>query len=133
MVCLCSGKTDEELLCHSSLLSFFKSIPEFRKCFLFQFPCCLVGQSPLLVSIDLVFRIYDVFCDFNVCSASYFSCTLQVNSAATVLLALVVLCTVLAVKSTLFTNSERSVIEMNSLCSYFVLPEQSSWGSLSIE
>ena len=65
--------------------------------------------------------MHDVFCDFNVSFASHFSCTLQVNTVATVLLGLVVLFTTLAVKSLLFTNGKRSVSEMNRACSYFEL------------
>jgi len=53
--------------------------------------------------------------------ASHFSCTLQVNTVATVLLGLVVLFTILAVKSLLFTNGKGSVSEMNRACSYFEL------------
>jgi len=97
VVCFSSGKADKVLLCHSSFLSFFKS------------------------SSDLVVWINDVFCDLNVSFDSHFSCTLQVNTVATVLLGLVVLFTILAVKSLLFTNGKGSVSEMNRACSYFEL------------
>jgi len=99
VVCFSSGKADKVLLCHSSFLSFVKS------------------------SIDLVVWIKDALCDLNISFDSHFSCTLQLNTVATVLLGLVALFTIMAVKRVLFTNGKRSVIEMNRVCSYFVPPE----------
>ena len=94
----------------------------------FIFLTALLNTLP---SVLTLYSGYDIFRYFNVCSASDFSCTLQVYSAATVLLALVILCTILAVKNSLFTDSERCFIKMNNSCSYLVPPEQPSMGFLS--
>ena len=67
------------------------------------------------------------------CSASYFLCTLQINSVAAVLLALVVLCTILAVKAALLTDAEWSSVEIDGTRSYLVPPEQPWWGCLGAE
>ena len=47
------------------------------------------------------------------CFATYLPCILQVNSAAAAFLALIVLCTILAVQGAVFTNAEWNSIEMD--------------------
>ena len=130
LVCLCSGKADEEVICHSNLLSIFKSIPEFTEISLFNFPHCLVEHSPL--SIDLVFRIWHiplfqcVLCiQFFVYHGGKLGCYCAPCSCNTLYHT--------GVKNSLFTDSERCFIKMNNSCSYLVPPEQPSMGFLSTE
>ena len=119
MMCLSSRRLTKNFFVTTAFSRFSRAFLSSQSRSSFIFLIALLDTLPCTSALTL-YSGSDIFCYLNVCSASYFSCTLQVNSTATVLLALVALCTVLAVKSSLFTDSERNVIKVNNSCSYIL-------------